>query len=442
MTGRPGVVGRGGRRGRAILAVVAALGLAGSAAAQSKRYPPEPVDKDAERAAKSKLWSAAITPERHAYQDLVRAATEALNQRTGDQTLEAIKKLDAAIQLLPHEPDAYRLRGEAHLERRDWVSCAADLAAAEAAGGRDPGPVKEATKEVTKEIIELHRKLGLCQARAGKLADAEQTLAEAAVSGDASGELWLRLGEVRIAMGKLDEATAALASALAATEPASQAMIHFLLAVAYDRARRPADAITEAREGAKLDHALSTLENPVVPLLGAGEVDYMLGVVYSAATDPTRSEYALAYFRRFVKAAPDSPWRKRAEEHLRDLKRSELPEAVTRAGGTAPLDLASARAAARRAMPQMRACLARFPGVVVEVAISRAGPRTPPTDPMRPRFFNPPDGVTVHYAVGELSDGELEAIDHCLSPLAARLALPVVKERDTYYKAVFAVVGP
>lgn len=436
MTGRPVVADRRGRRGCAVLAALAVLVVAGSAAAQSKRYPPEPVDKDAEGAAESKLWSAAITPERHSYLDLVRAAAEALSQRTGDQTLEAIKKLDAAIQLLPHEPEAYRLRGEAHLERRDWVSCAADFAIADTARGRAPEPVKEAA--------ERHRKLGLCQARAGKLGDAEKTLAEAAisVSGNASGELLLRLGEVRIAMGKLDEAIAALTAALTATEPASQAMIDFLLATAYDRARRPADAIAAAHDGVKLDHALSTVENPVVPLLGVAEPDYILGVVYSASTELARPEYALAYFRRFVKAAPDSPWRKRAEEHIRDLQARELPDAVRRGGGTAPLDLDAARAAARRAMPQMRACLARFPGVVVEVAISRAGPRTPPTDLMRPRFFNPPDGVTVHHAVGALSDAELEAIDRCLSPLAARLGLPAVKERDTYYKAVFDVVGP
>jgi len=437
VTGRPVVAGRGGRAVLAALAALAILGGARAAAAQSKRYPPEPIDKDAEAAAKSKLWSAAITPERHSYQELVHAAAEALSQRTGDQTLAAIKKLDAAIQLLPHEPDAYRLRGEAHLERRDWGPCAADLAAADAARGRDAEPVKEAA--------ELHRKLGLCQARAGKLADAEKTLAEAAVavSGNATGELWLRLGEVRIAMGKLDEAIAALTAALTATEPASQAMIDFLLAGAYDRARRPADAIAAAREGDKLDHSLSTLVNPVVPLLGTGETDYMLGVVYSAITEPTRPEYALAYFRRFVKTAPDSPWRKRAEEHIRDLKSIELPGEVTRPSrGTAPLDLDAARAVARRAMPQMRACLAQFPGVVVEVAISRAGPRTPATDLMRPRFFNPPDGVAVHYAVGDLSEAELDEINHCLSPLAARLALPAVKERDTYYQAVFAVVGP
>jgi hypothetical protein len=48
----------------------------------------------------------------------------------------------------------------------------------------------------------------------------------------------------------------------------------------------------------------------------------------------------------------------------------------------------------------------------------------------------------VRRSTGELSDAELDAIDACLSPLATRLALPAVKERDTYYKALFYVVGP
>jgi tetratricopeptide (TPR) repeat protein len=416
--------------GGVVLGVLGLLGLAGTAAAQSKRYPPAPVDKDAERASTSRLWSAAITPERHAYQDLLRAATEAFGRRTGDQMLEAVKKLDAAVQLLPREPDAYRLRGEVYLERRDWPRCAADFAAAEAATRRDDEPVKSAG--------ELHHKLGLCQARAGKLSDAERTFAELVASGNASGELWMRLGEVRIAMGKLDEAIAALTSALGTTEPSSQAMIHFMLAAAYDRARRPADALVEAGEGAKLDRPLSILQTPVIPPVGAGELDYMLGLAYSA--EVARPEYALAYFRRFVKAAPQSPWRKRAEEHIRDLKTAELPDVIARSG-TAPLDLDAARTAARRMMPQMRACLARFPTVVVEVEISKAGPRTPSTDRMRPRFFSPPDGITVRRSTGELTDHELDAIDACLSPLATRLALPAVKERDTYYKALFYVVG-
>jgi len=422
----------GGPRGLPALAILGVLGFAPPAPAQSKRYPPEPVDKDAEQAAKSALWSAAITPERHPYDDLVHAAAQALSQRTSDQKREAIKKLDAAILLLPRQPRAYRLRGKAHFELQDWAKCAADYAAANTRSQSDDEPLKDP--------IEPHRTLGLCQARAGKLGDAEKTLAEVAASGNASGEIWMRLGEVRIAMGKLDEAIGALKSAIASTHPSGQALMHFMLAAAYDRARRPADALIEASEGIKVDKELSTLHNPSVPPLGAGEVDYMLGLAHS--TDPPRPEYALASFRRFVKAAPDSPWRKRAEEHLRDLKAVELPDTIKRLG-TAPLDLDAARAIVRRAMPQMRACLAKFPAVVVEVQISRAGPRTPTTDRMRPRIFTPPDGVTVYRTeVGELTDTELAAIDRCISPLATRLALPAIKERDTYYRATFYVVGP
>src|SRR5262249_21147611 len=148
------------------------------------------------------------------------------------QNAEAVKLLDAAIRLLPDEPAAYRVRGDAYIELQEWDKCAADFAAGGANAPRDDGPGKLGAG--------LRRKLGLCQARAGKLADAERTLAEAAVSGNAAGEVWMRLGEVRIAMGKLDEAIAALKSALEATDPAQQSMIHFLLAAAYDRERRPA----------------------------------------------------------------------------------------------------------------------------------------------------------------------------------------------------------
>ena len=416
--------------GLAALCALGVLGLATPAPAQSRRYPPQPVDKDAERAAKSDLWNAAIMPELRPYQELVRGASDAIERRTPDQTLEALKKLDAAILLLPREPAAYRLRGDVHLERQDWAKCAADYAAADAAAQRDDVPVRP--------TAELHLRLALCQARAGKLGDAEHTLAETVASGTASGELWLRLGEIRIAMGKLDEAIAALKSAISATDPPAQAMIDFMLAAAYDWARRPADALAEAEAGATLDRSLSTLQNPRIPPIGAGELDYMLALAY---THLARPEYVLVYFRRFVKTAPNSPWRRRAEEHLRDIKTSELPEAITR-DGTAPLDVDAARTAVRRAMPQLRACLARFPAVVVEIEISHAGPRTPPTDLLRPRFFSPPDGVTLRRAVGELTDTELIAIDNCLQPLATRIVLPAVKERDTYYKARFNVIGP
>jgi tetratricopeptide (TPR) repeat protein len=425
------------RRRIAAIAVLGSLALGGVAVrgippawAQSKRYPAQPVDKDSEQATKSDLWNAAITPERHPYQELVRVASEKLAQRTEAATLDAIAKLDAAIRLLPREPDAYRLRGDAHFDRRAWAQCAADFTSADRYTQRGDEPPKV--------VMELHRRLGICLARAGKLADAEKTLAETAAAGNAPAEIWLRLGEVRIAMGKLDEAIAALRSALDSTEPPVQ-LIRFLLATAYDRARRPADALGEASEAVKIDRALGVLNNPVVPPIERGESDYMLGLAYSA--EPPRPEWALAYFRRFLKTAPDSPWRRRAEEHIRDSKTAELPAFLIRAG-TAPIDLEVARTAARRTMPQLRSCLAKAPLAVVEIEVSRSGPRTPASDRLRPRFFTPPDGVVVRRAVGELTDAELESIDRCLQPLATRIVFPAIKERDTFYRASFYVVAP
>jgi tetratricopeptide (TPR) repeat protein len=332
---------------------------------------------------------------------------------------------------LPHEAAAYRVRGDAQLERRDWARCAADFAAAEAYTGRDDPAARTA---------ELRRKLGICQARAGALSEAEKTLAETAASGTGSGDVWTRLGEVRIAMGKLDEAIAALQAAIEHTDPATQAIIRFTLAAAFDRARRPADALFEAGEGVKLDRQLAVLQNPTLPPVAPGDLEYMLGLAYSS-NELSRPEYALAYFRKFVRVAPESQWRRRADDHIRELRTSELPDTIV-GTGTSPLAVDAARAATRRVMPQMRACLANLPATVVEVEVSRAGPRTPPTDRVRPRFFTPPDGVTVRRSIGEISDAELASVDRCLQPFATHLQLPAIKERDTYYKAMFYVVGP
>lgn len=411
---------------RAVMTMAALGALCGSAAAQSTRYPPVPVDKDAELAQTSALWNAAITPTRNPYQNLVRIAVETLNRRTSDAAVEAIAKLDEAIKLMPEEPDAYRVRGDAYVRVNHWAQCAADLAAAERYD--EPGTT----------AVDTHRKLGLCQARSGRLAEAEQTFTECLAT--PSGEVWMRLGEVRVAMGKLDEGIAALRAALDSGDGTIVVMAHFALAGAYDRARRPADALAEAAEGVKLDRQLVALQNPPMPLIGPYESDYLLGVAYLAEPAP-RPELALVSFRRYAAGAQATPWLRRAEEHVRELRARPYPEVVTRAGN-ASLDTDAARVALRRVMPQLRACLAKTPSAAVEVEILRAGPHTPSTALDRPRFFSPPDGVAVHRAAGALSDSELNAIDACVQPIASRVVLPTVKDNDTYYKATFYVVAP
>lgn len=413
--------------------------IASPALAQSKRYPPDPVDQDRERAERSQLWEAALHPSRAPHAKLVLEAEQALRERTQAGAREAKRRLDEAVRLVPNDAAAYLLRGDAHFFLRDWAGCAADLGRARELGGGDE----------PRQLAELRRKLGLCQVRAGKLADGERTLAEAAVSGHATAEIWMRLGEARIAMGKLEEAIAALESAAEQPEP-PVALIRWLLAGAYDRARRPAEAADALRRALELDRSFATLRNEQLPLLGTAEAEYLQGLAHAAATPP-RPDYALVYLRYFLAAAPASPWRRRAEEHLRALRGAVLPEVVDRRGGNAEVDLPAIHGAVRRAMPAMRACVAATPFVIYEVLITRAGPRlrAPTAVALRglPRSAAPPDSVVVTPVVGLPSTGDVpqaqrDAAVRCIEPLATRTPLPAVKEEEAFYRIAFHVVAP
>ena len=426
-------------------AALVLLTVVGVAHAQSKRYPAAPVDKDQEKADKSALWENATNPNQQPYRALVAQARQSIEARTADGLVDAVAVLSDAIKLMPREAEGYRWRGEAQFWLNRWAECADDLKQA---------VQLTRTAEIDKKAAtELQLRLGNCQARGGKLADAERTLAEAAAAGTSTGEVLMRLGEVRIAMGKLDEAIAALTAALEVPD-VQQAQTRFLLASAYDRARRPAEAVAEVRNAVRYDSQLSLLDNPSLPFLGPGEKNYLLGLGWSAKEAP-RVEYALIYFRQYLKDAPDSPWRKRAEEHLRELSASRLPESIDRVAGGAALDLEAATALIRKGMPAMRACLSKLPTTVIDVRVTRSGPRSPtvtmsPRNPSRGGYMYrprapmvPPDGTTIKLDknADAFSRAEGDAAVRCIEPLVGRLGLPAVKEKDQYWQIAFRVVG-
>ncbi len=423
-------------------AALVVLMVVGTAHAQSKRYPADPVDKDQEKADKSALWDSATNPNQQPYRALVAQAKQSIEARTADGLADAVGVLTDAIKLMPKEPDAYRWRGEAQFWLTHWTDCAADL--------RQAAQLKPADSD-RRAATDLQLRLGNCQARGGKLADAERTLAEAAAAGTSTGEVLMRLGEVRIAMGKLDEAIASLSAALEVPD-VQQAQTRFLLASAYDRARRPAEAVTEVRNAVRYDSQLTLLDTPQLPFIGAGEKNYLLGLGW-AYKEPARAEYALIYFRQYLKEAPDSPWRKRAEEHLKELAGSKLPESIDRLAGGAAVDLDTTAALIRKGMPAMRACMAKLPTSVINVKVTRSGPRSTP-DPKpsptrggymyRPRVpIPPPEGanVTLDKNADAFSRAESDAAVRCIEPLVGRLGLPAVKEKDAFYQIAFRVVA-
>ncbi|MBV8762870.1 MAG: hypothetical protein JO257_36635 [Deltaproteobacteria bacterium] len=427
--------------GRAARPVVALLVLAAAAPAfaQSKRYPPDadPDDDDQH----SHVWESALHPDVGPYNDLVRDAKHLLDDGTEDSAKLAVEKLTDAIHRVPTEPDAYLLRGRSYLAHKTWAPCADDLAAAD-----EHTPVDDTVQGLDTRA-RLRLDLAMCQAHAGRYGEAEATLLRAQSTQHLTGEVALRLGEVRIALGKLDEAIDSLAAASDTTVGSSGAMLHWLLAEAYDRARRPGEAQAQVEAALRFDRNLTYIEAPPYPWLGTGEREYLYGVAYALPppdyANVARPEYALLYFRRFLQLAPKSPWHRRAEDHVRELSALALPQVIRRDGGSATLDLDAATAIVRKQMPAMRACLAKLPTSAYTVAITKTGPRTPETVRDRPIYRLPPAGVSVENSlnVAEAEQAPLLKAVECIQPLAEKLALPAVKERDAYYKISFTVVG-
>jgi type IV pilus assembly protein PilF len=412
----------------ALLIVLAAA----PAFAQSTRYPPEPKDPDRDAEHHSKVWEEALDPGRTPYDLIVRDARQLSASGSQRDTQQAVDQLAKAVELMPKRPEAYALRGRLELLLKQWTPCADDLAAAE-----EHTPPDE-TSDRAQQLLDL----GACQARAGRYADAERTLARAASTGSGHAEPWMRLGEVRIAMGKLDEAIGALETALEMPD-VQQGFTRYLLATAFDRARLPGDAEAQMREGAIHERNFGAIETPGLPLLGPGEHEYMMGLAYRYALP--RPEYALLYFRRFLAIAPDSPWRRRAEEHAHELSTLDLPQTIERRRGSANIDLEAARQGLVKIMPQLRACMAKLPTTALEVEVTRDGPRTPLTDRDHARFAMPQPGVVVaeqNSLVDTPPRDAIAAAQKCIEPIVDRVALPVPKERDTFYVIAFLVIAP
>jgi hypothetical protein len=421
---------------RGALVALGILLAAAPALAQSKKYPPVTPDKEVEDEKRSELWESTLAPDTRPYRELVRDAKRLLETKKADDVKLALDKLADAIKRLPKEPDAYLVRGAYHLAQKQWTNCAEDLGFADDYAKTDDIAIR----------TQLRIELASCLARAGRLSDAETTLMRATASTqNPRAEAWVRLGEVRIAMGKLDEAIDALTAALLLED--HHAFARWLLMAAYDRARRPSYALEHGSLARKYDASRSYIENPSLPLLGIAEADYLNGLAYRYAI-PT-PEYALLYFRRYVRVATDSPWKRRAEEHVRDLSAIKLPtrETVTTTGTHAGLDdkfRDVLRKTLERPVASMRQCLAKLPASAFQVTITRVGARTPETVRDRPIYRLPPPGAKVidMLHIDGAAREDTEPVKRCVQTLAEKVQLPAPKERDTYYNVSFLVVSP
>ncbi len=366
---------------RALLALATLALAAAPAAAQSRRYPRPPVDAEAQAEARSFFWDEALRPGARQYEKLVTETTDTLRLPNADTT-RVLDKLREAIGLRPDLPDAWGYLGFALERGRDWGGCAEAYGRAYAID-----PRWRPQRVVAKGETAAHRRaLGerpledawaTCLSRSGAISRAVTALESLVARGQATGETWLRLGEVYMAEGRLAEAVTALEQAR--SDNKFRVLARWLLAVAHDRARHPGEAEAAAAEAGDVD-------NPTrgpVPFVPAADVYYVRA--FAARNTP---EKAIALFRTYLEQAPAvAPWRGRAEEHLTALGEVDLLSRVE-IEGTA--ERAAVERAVRPALPALRACVAAVPTVLVELRVTQVGPAARRPPPSRPLPSRPP----------------------------------------------------
>jgi tetratricopeptide (TPR) repeat protein len=416
-TGRTaiGLIGRKPLVG--LLAGATALAIESAASAQSA--PPvlpdeRAVDFDAPAEQFSDFWERALQPNQSDYEAKL-ARADALLVRTSDATLypEAGALLDAAVALRPSDPRAWWLLGVLHERNHDWAAC---VDVRQHVFELDPS-----YRPARAEAWELERGLGDCLARAGRSEDAVERYKRILSSGDARGSYaHLYLGLAYMALGRVDEAIEAYVAGLAdvTVNPRARltAFMHVAAAVAFDRDGQRAAAAEQMGQALRIDRTLSVFDSPQAQFAPAEEALYYRAFAEEARE---RDAWAIAYYRRYLRASGDKGWRDRATAHLAALESRSFDAGDLRITGSALMDRRAAQAAVMKRAAALHACMHAIPGALLELRISvtvAAG--------HKPRELVVPE-IQVDQAGDELETGDaIDTARACVLRTAATLALP------------------
>jgi tetratricopeptide (TPR) repeat protein len=431
-------VTRGARARPALLALGVGVVLcafdhgAGTALAQSERYPPPPVDIDDRAAASSSFWERVLHPGGRSYELRIAAARTQLEQLDAHAAAEALAHLDQAVAMAPDHPEGHWLRGVAAERVRRWDACAESYARVFAI---DPEYVPALVPRGRDAAWALDAGLGLCLAQRGDYEGALihfKRIAGRGVTGAA--EVHAYLAETYMALGRLAEAIDVLA--LISRQQSSTARIEHALAAAYDRRQMPDQAREHLRAALRLG-PLGLLDAPDQVFIPAEESLYYLGLAYIEHGEPER---ALLYFRHYLHAHGDGPWRRRAAQHAERLARTpRAPQSltITNPGGVDP---ATVRAAVDQVEAGLQACVRPLPGVLFTVRLARLQGSDAPGRGQASGALGVETQV-VQSLPGVAEEAVAEA-QRCLETAAQRIALPRSRSRGGDYMMVtFPVIA-
>lgn len=401
-------------RRRAVLIAAAVACIALPARAQSRRYPPPPVDADERVHAPSRFWERVLHPADQSYQPHLATARTLLEQPDAQAAAQALPHLDQAAALAPEHPEVHWLRGLAAERLRRWDLCAESYGRVLAI---DPAYTPSLVPRGREAAWALDAGLGLCLAQRGQYEAAIARFKRIASRGAIPFEIHVNLAESYMALGRLADAIDTLVQVNRQHNPSAR--VEHLLAAAYDRQQMPDQAREHVRAAMRLG-TLALLDAPDQIFTPPEEALYSLGLAYAEAGDLER---ALYFFRHYLHVHGNGPWRQRAQQHAERLARApRSPRSIAVSNNADPVDVAAVLAVIERADPALQACVRPVPGALFSVRLTiLPGSDKPARGQARAPLGVETQVVSALPAVNE--DAAAEA-QRCLEAAAQDIALP------------------
>lgn len=262
---------------------------------------------------KRTVWERATQPNGEHVDELLRRGSALVVE---DNPNAALSMLEDAVKLEPDAPDGHYWLANAFLKLRRYGECRDELLEIRriAPEYTPPGAAGSAMVDFS---------LAVCLAMSGKVLESITEYQRVLSAGGGSLEpalLHWNLGDSFQALGRLDEAIAEYRRGLE-IQP-RHAMLHFALAVAYDRNEEGARAEEEMAEGLSLDASPTlTKMDPPTLFVPPEDEDYYRGLAHALAG---RRAQAIVHFRRYSSRMPSSPWKRLITKHLERLGEGKL----------------------------------------------------------------------------------------------------------------------